>query len=339
VTTACDELLRAYGYNATSSHLGRSAFRVWHDEVRGAAIAYVDTGSAWVASGAPVAPLVGLAAAVEGFTAAARAHRRRVVLFGVEHRLLAVCPSLASLLVGEQPVWDPQAWEETRRKSSSLRHQLGRAARKGVSTRWLEGDAITRALPALHALVAQWSARHVLPPMGFQVRVDLEDGIEHRRFLVAERDDRIVGALVVARVYQRGGHFLEHALREADAPNGVIELLFDRCLTDAAADGSPYATLGLAPLRGDVAPLLRWSRELGEPLYRFSGLAAFKERLRPHRWDAIYMAYPADDSPTGALIEVLRAFAGGSFLTFGRRLGARLVPSARRGSVVVSPDL
>lgn len=330
-------LLRAHGYLATSFHLARRVFRVWEDTASGAAIAFVETGSAWVASGSPVGPPEAFVSAVTGFVAAARAAGKRAAFFGVERRLLDNCPAVSALCVGEQPVWDPQRWESTRQSSPQLRYQLGRARRKGIVTRWLEGDDLARELPALTSLVEDWQAARRMPPMGFQVHVELGDVVDERRYLAAYDGDRLIGAIVSSPVYSRRGHYLEHALRRPYAPNGVVELLFDTFLQQIAREGSAYATLGLAPLRGDVAPLLRWSRRLGEPLYRFEGLSAFKERLAPDRWDPLHIAFPRGALPALAVVDVLRAFAGGSFVAFGLRLGARWLPRAR--ALPSRPDL
>ena len=49
-------LLRAFGWNATSFQLLEPGLRYWFHEH--GCVAYVDTGRAWVAGGAPVAPSV-----------------------------------------------------------------------------------------------------------------------------------------------------------------------------------------------------------------------------------------------------------------------------------------
>src|SRR6185503_1844657 len=79
-------------------------------------------------------------------------------------------------------------------------------------------------------------------------------------------------------------------------------------------------TLGLAPLAGRVAPPLRWARSAGAVLFDFEGLQSFKAKLRPQRWDPIYLSYPS--GPTGqgvasSVLDVLTAFARGRLLRFG----------------------
>ncbi len=96
-----------------------------------------------------------------------------------------------------------------------------------------------------------------------------------------------------------------------------------------AAQGSRYATLGLAPLSGEVHGLFRWMRTLGAMLYDFDGVRAFKARLRPKRWDPIFLAAPRS-SWAFVVPGVLRAFAGGGFFRFGLQTALRGPPAIVR---------
>ncbi len=66
-----------------------------------------------------------------------------------------------------------------------------------------------------------------------------------------------------------------------------------------AADGCDYVTLGLSPLstRAATAPfhnplwlrfLIGWARLHGNRFYNFEGLDAFKNKLRPEKWEPIF---------------------------------------------------
>ena len=74
---------------------------------------------------------------------------------------------------------------------------------------------------------------------------------------------------------------------------------------------------GLAPLVGPVGGALRLARRLGAALYDFEGLRAFKAKLRPQRWDPIYLCYPARPGWLLSLYDALAAFARGGLLRFG----------------------
>jgi len=101
------ELLRAFGWNATSFQMLEPGLRYWFAPA--GCVAYVDTGRAWVAAGAPLAAAPELGAIAREFVRAARAAGRQAVFFATEERFLTQT-EYASLLIGEQPSWDPAAF-------------------------------------------------------------------------------------------------------------------------------------------------------------------------------------------------------------------------------------
>lgn len=325
-------LLRAHGWNATSFQaLGPSmrhfTCRIDEEEL---AVAYVDTGRAWVAAGAPIGPEGKLLEAARAFVEAASAGHRRASFFGVEQRLIDAT-GWPSLLLGEQPRWDPSRWPDQLRATRSLREQLRRARAKGVRIRRLAADEVRSPRATLRAsieaLVERWLASRAMAPMGFLVDMHPFSCPDERRFYVAERAGRVVAFASLAPVYARRGWLVEHLLREADAPNGTLESLVDRVMTDAAREGDEMVTLGLAPLCGSVSPLLAAARALGRGLYDFAALRAFKAKLRPHVWDPIHLLRPPAMPATIAVFDVLDAFSSDGLLRFGARTMLRVPPA------------
>lgn len=309
--------LRRDGREATSFQALEPDCAYWFDG--DALVAYVDTGSAWVAAGAPIAPPSRVREVAHGFVAAARAARRRACFFAVESDFITATGFTATK-VGEQPVWDPQAWGDTLKGARKLREQLRRARAHGVKVTVVEGrelyaDGGARAR-ALDAMAARFIETRGMAPMGFLV--DLRPTLlsEEKRYVFAEREGAVVEALAAAPVYARGGWLFEDLLRGDDAPNGCSELMLDAAMRAAAAEGSRYATLGMVPLAG-VGGWMRFVADRTRWLYDFTGLHAFRARLRPTRWDAVYLATPPGAWPTVALVESLRAFARGSLVRFG----------------------
>jgi phosphatidylglycerol lysyltransferase len=324
------DLVRRHGWNATSFQTLEHGFRYWfHGD--DACVAYVDTGRAWVAAGAPIAPAARIGPVAADFARAARAARRRVRFFAVEARFTRAA-ALDALHVGEQPVWDPGAWNATLRSSRSLREQLRRARARGVAVRTVSAaemsDPASPTRRAVEALIARWLRTRAMAPMGFLVDVQPFTFPEERRYLVAEWEGRVVAFLAAVPVYARRGWFLEDLLRDPRAPNGTAEVLVDAAMKLAATEGSCYVTLGLAPLAGDVPCFLRVARDWASPLYDFNGLRAFKARLRPQQWEPLYLAYPRGERGYLALWDTLTAFARGSMVRFGLR-------TVMRGPVVV----
>jgi hypothetical protein len=335
-------LLRRYGYNATSFQVLGPGFRYWFDQqgdqgtdADTGCVAFVDTGAAWVAAGVPIAPGDRLSEIAERFAESARRSHRRVCFFGVESRFRPA--GFETMLIGEQPVWDPAAWQETQRGVRSIREQLRRARAKGVRVvevtgAELRGDRTLRR--AIVRLVDDWLDTRPMAPMAFVVDVRPFVGAAERRcFAAFGPEGEVLGFLSVAPVFERRGWLVEHLLREPRAPNGTAELLIDALMRAASNDRCPYVTLGLAPLSGPVPRWLRWARHWLTPLYHFEGLYSFKAKLRPAQWDPIFLAYPGNGIAhrLGAVYDTLAAFAGASFIRFG------LSTVAHRPSLALGP--
>lgn len=326
--------LRRWGWNATSFQVTKPGFRYFHAgaSAGGGTVAYVDTGSAWVAAGAPIAPEGALGDVAQAFVEAARARGARASFFAVERRFLSAAPGFGALAIGRQPVWDPRTWDETVGRSRNLRSQIRRPRAKGVRARLVTSSELAPGRPmqrAIEGLSASWLASRGMAPMRFLVDIHVGGHEAERRYVVAEQGDRLVGACLVVPVYARGGWFLENVLRAPGAPNGTSELLVDTAMRAAAEGGSSYATLGLAPLAGDVPPWLRLARAAGRFLYDFEGLASFKAKLCPQRWDDVFVAHPRGTLSAVAIFDALTAFAGGSLVRFAAQSARRLLVKPR----------
>ncbi len=314
------ELVRRYGRTGTAFQVLNPGLAYWFDAGQGM-VAYMDTGGAWVAAGEPIAPLEAVEPVARRFVAAAHAAGRRASFFGTEESL-ARATGFRCLRLGEQPVWDPQQWEAHRRAHRSLREQLRRARAKGVTVRELTAADLQHD-STLHgqvdAVVRHWLATRPMPPMHFLVEVVPLRWLTHRRVYIAERAGVVIAVLSCAPVPARNGWLFEHVLRNPDAPNGTTDALIDAAMRARAREGVTWVTLGFAPLSGEVNRALRWARRLSQPLFNFSGLTAFKRKFRPQHWEPIYLTYPSESGPAVALLDGLRAFAGGALWRFGLR--------------------
>ena len=313
------ELLRRFGWNATSFQILEPGFSYWFAS-DDACVAYVDTGRAWVAGGAPVADPARLAEVAAAFVERAREKGRRVAFFATERRF-ADHPSLKSVLIGEQPLWHPAEWSRVLEGAASLREQLRRARAKGVVVRRVArgkiDDPSSDERRAIDSLVERWMGTKPMPPMGFLVEVHPYSFPEERSSFVAEQGGRLVGFAGVVPVYARNGRFIEDLVRAPGAPNGTIELLIDATMRDAERDGIEPVTLGLAPLSGDVPRGLRLAARWGAAFYDFEGLQAFKAKLRPREWAPIFLSCPVSGSLHLAVYDSLSAFARHGLLRYG----------------------
>ncbi|MCL2725563.1 MAG: DUF2156 domain-containing protein [Polyangiaceae bacterium] len=313
------DLVRRHGWNATAFQtVGAGYNYFFHGD---ACVAYVDTGRAWVAAGAPIAAAEAVANVAKIFARAARSAGKRCCFFATEdHFQETTAEDFESFQVGEQPVWDPRQWPATLANHPSLREQLRRARAKGVTVRETRGELISGPLrDALDRVAARWIATHDMAPMGFLVNIQPFGTLVDRACFVAELNGRVCGFASVIPVPARGGWFIEHLIRDPSAPNGTGELLVNAVMQWAKDADCGWLTLGLAPLAGDVSGFLRFTRRIASPLYDFDGLRAYKAKLNPQSWSVIHLTYPNSQSPAISILDVLSAFTRGGFLRFGIR--------------------
>lgn len=311
-------ILRAHGWATVSFQLLESDFRYWFDQ--DAFVAYVDTGSAWVAGGAPVASPERLAGVARNFVAAARAAGRRASFFGCEGRFIEAV-EWPAFPIGEQPVWRPNEWDAVLSSSQSLRYQVRRAAGKGVRVARLPANEVPARRAEIEALAREWLASRRMSAMGFLVQLEPLAFAEERVLFTAEQDGKLVGFLSAIPVFARRRWFVEDLLRARAAPNGTAEMLVDAAMRAPEVAACESVTLGLAPLAGRVPAPLRVARAVSSPLYDFRGLHAFKRKLRPHGWEPVYLCSPGRYAGGRwlALGDALAAFARGSLLRFALR--------------------
>lgn len=314
-------LLRRHGFNTTSFQALEDGLEYWWFD-DDACVAYADDGRAWVAAGAPIAAAERIEVVASAFVEVARAAGRRAVFFASQERLASLA-NLRSVVVGLQPVWDPRDWGQLAESSRSFRYQLSRATAKGLSVRRLDpaelSDSRGSTRIGIERLIEHWLAGRRMSPMRFLVRVEPFSFAAERRSFVAEVDSVVVGFLSAVPVYARNGWFIEDVVRARNAPNGTVESLIDAAMRHAAADGSSWATLGLVPLAG---PVPRWMQRIAwitRPLYDFAGLHAFKAKLEPSRWEPVYVTHAHDVATPIAVLDGLRAFAGGNLAVFAAR--------------------
>lgn len=287
----------------------------WWAAGDGTGVAYYDTGSAWVAVGEPLAPRADCAAVARCFVSAAADAQRRASFFGVESAI----DGLAHLELGSQPFFAIAAWDRTLADHRSLRAQLRRARNKGVVTRCIRADELaqgTRLRSSLDRALEAWASARGMEPLQFVVAVDPVRAWDPQLHLGAFVDDDLVGLISAAYLPASRTWIVEHIVRTPGAPNGCAEMLLDGVFRSVQM--GEWVTLGLAPLSGS-APWQRLARWVARPLYDFGGLQAFKSRLHPQAWRPVWLAYPPRSAAPIAVVDSLRAFAGGSLLGFACR--------------------
>src|SRR5207253_10468586 len=118
------------------------------------------------------------------------------------------CAGYSTVVLGAQPVWNPQTWAETVGKVPSLRQQFNRARNKGVV---VEEWPVERAngSPELRRVLEQWLQTRGLPPLHFLVEPETLSLLDGRRVFVASMQAEVVGFLVASPIPVRNGWLTE----------------------------------------------------------------------------------------------------------------------------------
>ncbi len=309
------EALRLFGRDAASFQAIEPGISLFRDE-RGL-VAYRDTGSAWVAVGSPLAPPEDVHELSVRFERAAEREGRRAVYFACDDA--SAFRDHEPVVVGEQPWWRAGDWPDVLKKNRRLREQVRRAKKKGVEVRAISASELAEGAPLrarVEALAAAWLASRPMQPMQFLLTLAMFEQPSEHRYYGAFKGGELVAFVSLVPICARGSWLVEDLVRDAGAPNGTTELLFDRAMRESPEDA--LVTWGLAPLSGAPWPM-RAIGALARGLYDFRGLRAFKARLHPREWQKVYMIVPRSSSPLAATIDTLRAFAGGSLVSFGAR--------------------
>jgi phosphatidylglycerol lysyltransferase len=294
-------ILLKQGWNTTCFQILNPGIELWFSDAGDAVAGFVGANGYRVVGGAPACSPERLKDVVKEFEIDARSHDESVCYFLAEARLESVLSGSSNhsfVLLGAQPVWDPATWASIIKTHKSLRAQLNRARNKHVRVvEWPIEKA--RNNPALQRCLDAWLSSKGLPPLHFMVEPDTLGRLENRRVFVAERNDEVMGFIVLSPVPTRSGWLTEQFPHMPGAPNGTVELMMDAVFSALAEDRCSYVTLGLSPLsrRAKIEPFdnplwlkifLAWMRKHGQRFYNFDGLDQFKAKLIPNYWEPVF---------------------------------------------------
>jgi phosphatidylglycerol lysyltransferase len=177
-------------------------------------------------AGAPVCAADALPTVIASFERFADQQGCWVCYVGAADRmrdLLASSREHSTIVIGTQPVWNPQEWTTVMQSRRSLCAQLTRARNKGVTVE-ARSFAEAGASPELDRVLDEWLRSRGLPPLHFMVEPRTLHGVAaDRELLVARRAGSAVAFLVASPVAARNGYLIEQVARSPDAPNGSSE--------------------------------------------------------------------------------------------------------------------
>lgn len=294
-------ILMRHGRNSMAWKILEPGMRLWFARQQDCVIGYQLYKGTRVVAGAPAASPEVLSSVVREFEEEADSHGERVCYFGAETWLkdiLRQSPGHKAVLLGAQPVWNPQYWGEALSKRGSLRELINGAARRGVKVKEaMLQDILTD--PEYQACHQEWTGKRKIPELGFLLGEKCHPGSNGCRVFTAFMDGRLMAYAVAAPVPARGGWMIDRVVRRRKTVRGTSELLIHEMMKLFAAEGAVYATLGLAPLSlraglsyqlnpGWMRAFFRWLYFKGARFYSFNGLDFFKAKFNPQKWEPVY---------------------------------------------------
>jgi phosphatidylglycerol lysyltransferase len=224
------------------------------------------------------------------------------------------------LKVGEEPFWEPARWTIDGPAMGRVRHAVSSAKKKGIAVAATTPAAPTwpQDLRDMEGVAEAWRGSHEIRQLGFLLTLaPFERPEEARYFIARDPDGRAVSFLAAVPIYARGGWYFQDFVRQPDAPNGVIELLFHEAMLALQAEGARLVTLGAAPLAGleKEEPQLTWlnrvlrfAYEHLDSFYHFQSLTEYKAKFAPHWWESKYLVFTPKRVRRRLLFAVLKAY-------------------------------
>jgi phosphatidylglycerol lysyltransferase len=291
-------------------------------------LAYRVRGRRWIVMGEPAGAPEERQDLLWAFGEMADSYGGAPVFYSVGAEMLAELATmgLAVRKVGETAVVRTLDWTTEGRAKRNLRTAVSRAEREGGSFEVLPPGS-ARALEAeLKAVSDAWLAMHNGEEKAFSMgRFDL-DYLDLTPLAIIREAGRIVAFANL--LVTRGEAAIDLMRHSPDAPHGVMDYLFTRCIQWAREQGVAQFDLGLAPLAGledrRLAPVFARVGALvyeeGGALYGFQGLRSYKAKFVPD-WAPRFIAAPVSTPLPLALLDVALLTSGGWLGMLGLRKG------------------
>ena len=289
-------------------------------------LAYRVRGRRWIAMGEPAGLMAERQELLWAFAEMADSYGGSAVFYSVGDDILGELATMGLALrkVGETAVIRTETFTTEGKGKQNLRTALNRAEREGARFEVLPPGSARPLEAELRAISDAWLAMHNGAEKAFSLgRFDI-DYLDLTPLAVMREGDRIVA---FANLLVTPGEAAVDLMRYTpDAPHGVMDYLFTRCVQWAKAEGIAEFDLGMAPLAGledrRIAPVFARVGALvfeeGGALYGFQGLRSYKGKFGPE-WKARFIAAPVPTPLPLALLDVALLTSGGWLGMLGLR--------------------
>ncbi len=291
-------------------------------------LAYRVRGRRWIVMGEPAGAPEERQDLLWAFAEMADSYGGAPVFYSVGEAMLGELATmgLAVRKVGETAVVDAATFSIEGKSKQNLRTALNRAEREGGSFEVLPPGSARPLETELRAVSDAWLSLHNGEEKAFSMgRFDI-GYLDLTPLAVIREGGRIVA---FANLLVTPGEAAVDLMRHSpEAPHGVMDYLFTRCIQWAKAEGIARFDLGMAPLAGledrRLAPVFARVGALvfeeGGALYGFQGLRSYKSKFGP-RWAPRFIAAPASTPLALALLDVALLTSGGWLGMLGLRKG------------------
>ena len=251
----------------------------------------------------PVGPPEERTAAIREFVAFCTRQDWEPVFYEIRADSLAAyrAAGFTAFKIGECATLDLPNFALTGTKFQDLRTARSRAAREGLSIRWLPaGEVLDEALAReLREISDGWLARKKGGEMAFDMGAFSEEEVMERGAVLAVRPDGRVEAFATWLPYLGGAGRCIDLMRARPEVPSVMDFVIVESILAFQAQGLREASLANSPLANTDAPTTQDSRhdravryiyENFNRLYGYKRLFHFKKKYGP-RWNGRYLAY------------------------------------------------
>lgn len=217
---------------------------------------------------------------------------------------------------GEKFVLDPQKnpVNNTGSKAGLVRKKVKHALQEGIVVlEYTDQDPLLEG--KLEAVASEWlSKRH--GPQVYLSHVRMFKDRYGKRWFYAQKDEKIIGLLILNEVQEKKGWLLNNLMIVKDAPSGLSELLVISTLQALEKEGCQYVLIGPVPakLLGKItgvtditAGVTRWLYKGARLVFHLDGHERFWEKFQPSQ-ESSYLAFPKKNLGYSSVKALLRAF-------------------------------
>lgn len=286
-------------------------------------VMYRPRGGLWIAMGDPVGPRAERLEALTAFHAAADAASASPTIYAASADLLPALIELGYAVrkIGEAAMVDLEAFSLEGPARARLRQAKNRLLRDGwrFQVREPGGEADWE---GLRRVSSAWLARHVGREKQFSLGRFDRAYLDRFPIGIAKREGSPPAAFVSLWPTPDKGDIAVDLMRMSpDAPNGMMDFLLVGVIEWAKQAGYARLDIGMTPLAGlsfaRYAPALSkigaTIYDIGEEVYGFRGLRAYKAKFGP-TWRPVFIAAPGH-------VSLPMALASAALLTSGGWLG------------------